>query len=75
MILYLVQAQPSWGLGIVNCPFHVVLGKTLVHTAELPVLDSGGAETVRGAPLLANFVHDSRPRQGLDSMESLNPVC
>ena len=60
-----------------NCPFHVVLGKTLVHTAELPVLDSGGAETVRVrvATLLANFVHDSGPRQGLDSMESLNPVC
>ena len=62
-----------------NCPFHVVLGKTLVHTAELPVLDSGGAETVRVrvrvATLLANFVHDSGPRQGLDSMESLNTVC
>ena len=73
MILYLVQAQPSWGLGIVNCPFHVVLGKTLVHTAELPLLDSSGAETVR--TLLANFVHNSGPKQGLDSMESLNPVC
>ena len=53
----------------------MVLGKTLVHTAELPVLDSGGAETVRVATLLANFVHDSGPRQGLDSMESLNSVC
>ena len=55
----------------------MVLGKTLVHTAELPVLDSGGAETVRVrvATLLANFVHNSGPRQGLDSMESLNPVC
>ena len=70
----IIQAKPSWGVSIINCPFHVITSG-VHYNYDVSVLDGAANEKLNTGELLANFVNDSGPKQAIDSMDSLNPEC
>ena len=70
----IIQAKPSWGVSIINCPFHVITSG-VHYDYDVSVLDGAANEKLNTGELLANFVNDSGPKQAIDSMDSLNPEC
>jgi len=70
----MITAKPSWGVSIINCPFHVITSG-VHYDYDVSVVDGAPGEKLTTGELLANFVNDSGPKQAIDPMDSLNPEC
>jgi len=70
----MITAKPSWGVSIINCPFHVITSG-VHYDYNVSVVDGAPGEKLTTGELLANFVNDSGPKQAIDPMDSLNPEC
>ena len=57
-----------------NCAFHVLLGNN-AYNYDIPAIDGGAGEKLNTGELLGNFINTAGPKQGIDSMASLNTRC
>lgn len=70
----MITAKPDWGVSLVNCAFHVLLGNN-AYNYDISAIDGGAGEELSTGELLGNFINNNGPKQGIDAMASLNTRC